>query len=259
MDAALAQRLNELNKTFYHQFAAAFAESRNLEQAEFSRLIDLVPPGGRVLDVGSGHGRIAHLLDRRGLSATYLGLDFSVAFVRLARDWASELESVKAEFQVVDILDPGWNSILGGRLFDAILILAVLHHIPGYANRLAILKDLADHLAPEASLVVSTWQFASRARMRRKIVPWERVGLDEAGLEPGDYLLDWKRGGVGYRYCHLVDRDELDRLARASGLVVRETFRAGGREGDLSLFGILARPAESGSAGGGRTASHARL
>jgi hypothetical protein len=65
------------------------------------------------------------------------------------------------------------------------------------------------------------------------------VGLDPIGLEPGDYLLDWKRGGVGYRYCHLVDRDELARLADESDLALAETFRAGGKEGDLSLFGVL--------------------
>jgi hypothetical protein len=37
----------------------------------------------------------------------------------------------------------------------------------------------------------------------------------------------------------LIDEDEVDRLAAASGFRVRETFRAGGREGDLSLFAVL--------------------
>jgi hypothetical protein len=37
----------------------------------------------------------------------------------------------------------------------------------------------------------------------------------------------------------VVDEEELERLAEMSGLAVRETFRAGGREGDLSLFAIL--------------------
>ena len=77
--------------------------------------------------------------------------------------------------------------------------------------------------------------------MRRKIVDWEAVDIDEEDLDPGDYLLDWKRGGRGLRYCHLVDEEEMGALAAASGLIVRETFRAGGREGDLSLFAILDR------------------
>jgi tRNA (uracil-5-)-methyltransferase TRM9 len=241
MDPAVAQQLNDINQAFYHEFAAAFADSRTLDQPELSRVVDLVPPGGRVLDVGCGHGRIAHLLDRRCIKATYLGLDFTAAFVRLAEEWASELQWVKAEFQVVDLLDPHWSSLLDGRFFDAILMLAVLHHIPAYANRLVLMQGLHDHLAADGSLIVSSWKFTSHARMRRKIVPWECAGLDPAGLEAGDYLLDWRRGGVGYRYCHLLDQDELERLAAESGFVVTKTFRAGGREGDLSLFGILTR------------------
>ena len=240
MDPALAQRLNEINQTFYTAFAVAFAESRTLEQPELSRVVDLVAPAGRVLDLGCGHGRVAHLLDRHEAGATYLGLDFSPALVQLAEEWASELERVEASFAVVDLLDPHWPSVLHGQSFDVILVLAVLHHIPAYANRLAILQQLRNHLALRGRLVVSTWQFTSYPRMRRKIVPWQRIGLDPAGLEPGDYLLDWKRGGLGYRYCHLVDWAELERLADASGLALLEAFRAGGKEGDLSLFGILA-------------------
>jgi len=242
MDPALAQRLNEINQAFYTDFATAFADSRTLDQPELSRVVALVPPAGRVLDLGCGHGRIAHLLDRQSAAATYLGLDFSASLVRLAEDWAGELERVEAGFAVVDLLDPQWPSVLRGRSFDVILILAVLHHIPAYTNRLATLRQLRDHLAPRGRLVISTWQFTDHPRMRRKIVPWQRVGLDPGGLEPGDYLLDWKRGGLGYRYCHLVDRAELERLATDSGMILLETYRAGGREGDLSLFGLLAHP-----------------
>ena len=61
----------------------------------------------------------------------------------------------------------------------------------------------------------------------------------EEALEPGDYLLNWKREGRGLRYCHLVDEAEVERLAAESGLRVRETFRAGGREGNLSLSAVL--------------------
>lgn len=241
MDPALVHRLNEINQVFYTDFAAAFADSRTLGQAELDRVIDLVPPAGRVLDVGCGHGRLAHLLDNRRPDATYLGLDFSPSFVRLAHEQADRLERVEAQFLTVNLLDPQWASVLRGHEFDIIYILAVLHHIPAYANRLAILQRLRDHLAPHGCLVASTWQFTGNARMRAKIVPWGTVGIDPAGLEPGDHLLDWKRGGVGYRYCHLVDHAELERLADESGLVILESFRAGGKEGDLSLFAILSR------------------
>jgi 2-polyprenyl-3-methyl-5-hydroxy-6-metoxy-1,4-benzoquinol methylase len=117
--------------------------------------------------------------------------------------------------------------------------LAVLHHIPGFDLRVGVLREIAGLLKPGGCLILSTWQFLGSARMRRKIVDWAEVSIAEESLEPGDYLLDWKREGRGLRYCHLVDEAEVERLAAESGFCVRETFRAGGREGNLSLFSVF--------------------
>jgi 2-polyprenyl-3-methyl-5-hydroxy-6-metoxy-1,4-benzoquinol methylase len=240
MDASLVQQLNQINQRFYTQFAGAFAGSRSLNQPSLTRLLNYVPAGGRVLDVGCGHGRIAHLLNRERPGARYVGLDFSAEFVRLARQGAADLTEIVAQFEVADLLQPSWNGVLAGQQFDTILILAVMHHIPGFQNRQTILQNLRGHLAPTGRLVLSAWQFTSNQRMRRKIVSWDKVGLERtAELEVGDYLLDWKRGGVGYRYCHLIDQEELTRLAAGSDLKLLESFRADGKEGDLSLFGVM--------------------
>jgi SAM-dependent methyltransferase len=151
---------------------------------------------------------------------------------------------------VVDITEQGWKerlpavapAVAAAPPFDCVVALAVLHHIPGFDLRAQVLRDVAGVLKPEGHIIVSTWRFLAHERMRRKIVDWDAVGIDESDLDPGDCLLDWKRGGRGFRYCHLVDEEEMEELAAASALVVRETFRAGGREGDLSLFAILDRP-----------------
>jgi hypothetical protein len=75
--------------------------------------------------------------------------------------------------------------------------------------------------------------------MLKRIVPWNKVGIDEQELEPGDALLSWKRGGTGLRYCHWIEEDELHSLATLAGLSIVKTFRAGGREGNLSLYSVL--------------------
>ncbi len=76
--------------------------------------------------------------------------------------------------------------------------------------------------------------------MRRKIVPWETIGVAEQDLEPGDYLLDWKKDGTGYRYAHQLDEGEMVELAQEAGLTIIEQFHADGREGDLSFYTVLA-------------------
>jgi 2-polyprenyl-3-methyl-5-hydroxy-6-metoxy-1,4-benzoquinol methylase len=239
MNAALVQQLVQINRDFYSRFSSSFAESRSLAQPSLRRLLTYLLPAARVLDVGCGHGRIAHLLDRNRPGARYLGLDFSAELVLLAREGAATIANISVDFKVADVTQPGWSGVLAHRHFDTILLLAVLHHIPAFENRAALLRTLRQHLAPGGRLIISAWQFTTNERMRRKIVPWDRVGLDLTGLETGDHLLDWKRGGLGYRYCHLIDEDELARLAAESGLKELESWRADGKEGDLSLFGLL--------------------
>ena len=129
---------------------------------------------------------------------------------------------------------PGWADDLGVP-FDRVLALAVLHHLPGCALRLAVLRQMAALLQPAGRLILSTWQFDRSERLRRKIVPWEQIGLTADQVEPGDYLLDWRRGGLGLRYCCLIGENELATLCHAAGLTLIETYFA---DNALNLYGI---------------------
>ena len=255
MDEEIIEQLLALNHGFYATFAQSFAASRSLSDPALTSILPHIPQRARVLDVGCGNGRLALLLDQERPGATYLGVDAVPELIEVARAQAGRLATISAEFHVADVAHPGWSEELTGtrpstRLrtgpstllrtgFDRIVILAVLHHIPSFGLRAQVLREAAGLLEPDGRVILSTWQFLDSARMRRKIVDWAEASIAEEALEPGDYLLDWKREGQGLRYCHLVDGAEVEHLAAESGLRVRETFRAGGREGNLSLFAIL--------------------
>ena len=239
MDKTTVGKLLALNREFYADFAEPFADSRTLSDPALTGILPYIPEGARVLDVGCGNGRLALLLDRERPGVTYLGVDAVLELIEVARARADQLTAIAAEFRVVDIARPGWGGALYPARFDRVVCLAVLHHIPGLDLRVQVLREVAGLLVPDGCLILSTWQFLENERMRRKIVDWSEVDVAEEALEPGDYLLDWKREGRGLRYCHLVDQAELERLAADSGFRVRETFRAGGREGNLSLFAVL--------------------
>jgi hypothetical protein len=83
---------------------------------------------------------------------------------------------------------------------------------------------------------MSNWQFAHNERLRNKIVPWQRLEIDAGELEEGDALLDWKRGGTGYRYVHLITEGEVQELAAQSGFQLVEQFRA---DAELNLWSVL--------------------
>ena len=236
-------RLNQINREFYATFAASFSETRSESAQELQVILPYIADGARVLDIGCGNGRVAALLGRQRRGVTYIGVDASEEMISSARH-----RTQGAEFLVADITRPDWADCLSGqagsqpgqRAFDCVLMLAVLHHIPGGDVRARLMRQVRELLAPQGRLVVSTWQFMDNERMRKKIVPWSTVGIDERELEPGDVLLDWKRGGAGLRYCHWIGKDELDTLAAQAALNVVQTWRAGGREGNLSLYAVLA-------------------
>lgn len=239
MDEVIRQRLLQLNRTFYDQFAEAFAATRYGAQPGYERIIHHFPPSCQVLDLGCGNGRFAAFLDGHLEHAVYVGLDGSPRLIELARQTAAGLRRVQARFHVVDLAEPGWGADLLPEAFDVVVTLAVLHHIPGHEQRTAFVGAAAAYLKPGGHLILSNWRFLHSSRMRRKIVPWETIGLSARDVDPGDYLLDWKRDGRGYRYVHQLDEAEVEALAAAAGLEVVEHFHADGREGDLSLYSVL--------------------
>ena len=249
MDDETIERLLNLNRSFYAAFADQFAATRSVSDPALTSILPYLTSRARILDIGCGNGRLALLLDEERPGCTYVGVDVVGDLIEEARRQAAQLSDTQATFGVLDVTEPGWvnglppapdtqPAVTG---FDCGVALAVLHHIPGFRVRARVLSEMRRVLKPRGYLIVSIWRFLAHERMRRKIVDWDTVGIDERRLDPGDYLLDWRRGGRGYRYCHMIDEEDMAELAEASGLTVRETFRAGGREGDLSLFAILDR------------------
>jgi SAM-dependent methyltransferase len=241
MKDAIVDRLLGLNRQFYATFAEHFAASRPVSDSALTSILPYLPSGARVLDVGCGNGRLAVLLDEERPGASYVGVDASPELIDAARIQTDRLSHTDAVFRVLDVTQRSWTQELSCQPFDCAVALAVLHHIPGLDLRVRVLRGIGSLLKTTGYAIISTWRFLAHERLRRKIVDWEEAGIDEDDLDPGDYLLDWRRGGRGLRYCHLIDESEVEQLATATGFRVRETFRAGGREGDLSLFAILDR------------------
>ncbi|MCO6449804.1 MAG: methyltransferase domain-containing protein [Caldilineales bacterium] len=239
MNEIVRQRLLQINQEFYNQHAASFAATRFGAQPGWERIIAHFPAGCQVLDLGCGNGRFSRFLDSRQIEARYWGIDGSAQLIEIAQQNIAILSHVVASFAVRDLANPGWEEDLGE--FDVVVAFAVLHHIPGFSARTAFLRSAAC-LSSAGTLIISNWRFTHSERMRRKILPWETVGLTDGDVEPGDYLLDWKGSSeTGHRYAHQLDEDEVGELAAMAGFDVVEQFYADGQEGDLSLYSILVR------------------
>ena len=228
--------LNNLNRTFYDALANTFSASRGATEPGLERVFAQMQPGMLVLDLGCGQGRVATLLPAE---CEYVGMDFSTEMLTIAKRTANAARhSSPPRFIVGDLLDPKWPALVPG-CADWVILRAILHHIPGLENRQAIVERAAECLAPQGRLLLANWQFLEIGRLRRRLLPWDVVGLQENDVEPGDYLLDWQREGYGIRYVHLIDEDETVSLAARAGLTIETLFRADGHNNNLTLYAVL--------------------
>lgn len=234
MQQEIITQLNELNRNFYNHFAETFADSRGASEPGMGYALAMIEPGQRVLELGCAQGRFARLLPA---GCQYLGLDFSAALIALARDQAYPIPT---HFVVADLMEEDWAAQVNPP-YDAILARAVLHHIPGYANRLRILQQSATLLSPAGKMILANWQVLAAKRFRDRLQPWDSIGMSESDLEPGDCLLDWRREGFGLRFVHHVSADEVQHMARDAKLDIVEMYASDGREGNLTLYTVLAR------------------
>jgi SAM-dependent methyltransferase len=193
---------------------------------------------------------------RQGRPDHYLGLDFSESLLAEADAAVAAFNAAvaalgalgSASFARADLSDPDWTAAaLHLAPFRGALAFAVLHHLPTLDLRLSVLRAVHALLAPGGLFIHSEWQFQHSPKLMARRVPWSQVGLDEADLEPGDTLLDWRYAlpgqaeQSGLRYVHLFTREELDALASAAGFRVSETFESDGAGGRLGLYQVWER------------------
>ena len=236
MDDQTVKHLITLNHQFYVTFADSFSSTRQRLQPGVQNVLNRIPTTANLLDLGCGNGTLAMELAERGFQGKYTGLDFSPQLLETARQNVPPGSAFA--FLQADLSSAAWDTNFAQNSFDYILAFAILHHIPGRLNRQQLLVSIRRRLSGGGLLVHSNWQFLNSERLRSRIQPWERAGIRAEDVEPGDYLLDWRHGGVGLRYVHHFTRPELDQLAEETGFSVLESFLSDGEGGNLGIYQI---------------------
>lgn len=232
---------------------------------------------GSVLDIGCGNGRFACCLHEAGFRFRYTGVDANAALLESARRQLPEACAPSARLIRHDFLGGPASPRHGGDLtgspaeplagdhaddhesappgsslpdgpFELVVLMGILHHVPGADARLALLQSAAARLAPGGRLALAIWQFDGDPREERKRVPFAAIGpvlghsIDEAELEPGDALLRFGADPAAPpRYCHAVSAAEFEAWPRALGLEAVAVYRADGPRGESNRYAILRR------------------
>lgn len=248
MDTATARRLVELNRRFYADFGKNFSATRQRIQPGVRKIISALKGTEQILDLGCGNGELARTLAQTGFHGTYLGLDFSLP---LLADAESQPDGFPVAFHAADLTAEHWEKVIRNEKerkptdfplfsssFSLITAFAVLHHIPGLEMRRSILQVIRVLLEPDGKFIHSNWQFLNSEKLKARIQPWGAADLSAVDVDEGDYLLDWRSGGLGLRYAHHFSEPELGQLAAETGFRVVESFFSDGEGGNLGLYQV---------------------
>jgi tRNA (uracil-5-)-methyltransferase TRM9 len=238
-------RLQSINQEFYQTFSQSFASTRKRIQPGIRKILQEIPKLGSWLDIGCGSGTLAAEWMRQERQGLYLGIDFSPNLIAEAQKAIFEIhpsEGLEVQFAAADITCNGWQNPYTEISWDGAICFAVLHHIPGAEQRQKLCAAIAKLLGKNKRLYLSVWQVRNSPRLVERIQPWETAGINQAELEGGDVLMDWRaenkteKQSAGLRYVHLFSADELRSLAKFSGFEVIDSFYSDGKEGNLGLY-----------------------
>lgn len=241
--------LRSINQKFYQTFADPFSQTRQRLQPGVQQMIKRIPMDAAILDLGCGNGSIFRQLVQQGFRGFYFGIDISHELLKIAQDNLSEADLSRTIFLQLDLADLNWDKKITSALrtmipphskmkFNFILAFAIMHHIPGIEIRRNVLRNVHHLLVSDGLFIQSNWQFLNSPRLQQRILDWTTIGLTDQDVDPNDYLLDWRLGGIGVRYVHHFDELELTLLAEETGFSIIDTFRSDGEGGKLALYQV---------------------
>jgi len=110
----------------------------------------LVPSASRILEIGCGDGSVADRMNNQYPEADFVGIDVAAS---PGRRYAGDPH--RACFRSMTSRELVEEH---PELFDLILVVDVLHHVPERSSRVQLLQDASSLLAPGGRLLIKDWE-----------------------------------------------------------------------------------------------------
>ena len=216
MKLAKQQELYNLSKAGYSQIAKDFDRTRkNLFWPPLKKIVDSLPNGARILDLGCGDGRLLNYLGQRQIE--YVGLDNSPELLAIASTNYPGAKFIQGNILALNQAE----ELKSLAPFDCILAIAVWHHLPGRNWQVKAIQDALSYLTPNGRLVIVVQNFWHKNKYLSLL--WQNVIKKIKGQHRyawRDLVFPWynsKGQALGKRYYHVYNQLELKKISHLSG------------------------------------------
>lgn len=212
MKKAYADYLIKKTKNDYNTIALDFANTRQNFWTDSLFLLEYIKKNEKLLDLGCGNGRLYKMLKK--LSIDYIGIDISEELIKKAKE-----NNPEVNFIVGSALDLPFKN----EIFDKVISIAVLHHIPSYKLRIKFMEEGYRVLKKDGCMILTVWNLWSNKLARAKYF-WsiiKKVLFNKNDI--GDIFHPWKDSDgkvMVQRYIHLFTMNELRKLAMTVGFKI---------------------------------------
>lgn len=209
---------------FYDNNAKHFSQTRQKHRSDLEYITKYINqlPGKtvKILELWCGNGKSYEYLEKNiKKKITYTGVDLSKELLAVAQKSHPTIRFIH-EDMVQYIQKEKQSSV------DIILSVAAFHHLPTIKDRLLVLKNAYRLLKYDGYCIMtnrsrSEW-FIQRYRKQilvafcRSIRSWSKWNDIYVDRNTSHKKITWTR------YYHMFTRNELDRLSKQSGFVVKE-------------------------------------
>lgn len=204
--------INQLEQTYvydtYNSISKQFDSSRFCMWPEVTKFLDSCKPGSLIGDIGCGNGKY---LNYRADECIMIACDISQELLKISKERRDGCKS----YTQANVLNLPYRD----NLFDAIIHVAVLHHISTRERRIIAIKELIRCCCIRGRICITVW-----ADEQIKKEKWKLCNTNNSNT---DYMIpfDKRNGQIIMRYYHLfTENDFRSLLEELSDLVIIERF-----------------------------------
>ncbi|AET73262.1 hypothetical protein PGAG_00373 [Phaeocystis globosa virus 12T] len=178
-------------RSVYQDIAQHFNNTRVYKWSWVVDFLNKYTGDNLILDLGCGNGR--NMVHNQ---IKFIGIDNCDKFIHICRGKGLEVYN----YNITDVR-------LKSNLVDAIICIAVFHHLSTVEHRIEALKEMKRLVKPGGKILISVWSINQPANSKRHFNNY------------GNNIVLWNNYGTTYeRFYYIFEVDEIKELFKSIGL-----------------------------------------